>query len=270
MNCTMLRQFEHNQAYHPTRELEYPPAEVGHPWEEVWLTAPDGVRLNAWFFRAAEDSPRRRWAALFCHGNGGNISSRPGYYRAVMESGVNLLTFDYRGYGRSEGRVSEEGTYTDAMTALAWLQSRGFPPSHVVAWGESLGGGIASEVARRAPLGGLALQSSFTSIPDLGAELFPWLPVRWIGRIRYDTHNRLPRLTCPVLVMHSRADEVIPFHHGERNFAAARDPKLFCEIGGNHVGALEADRPKFVEACVKFMALVEWHAQELVASKAAK
>jgi fermentation-respiration switch protein FrsA (DUF1100 family) len=257
----MLRAFEHSQVYHPSREVDYPPEEVGHPWEDVWLSTAEGIRLHGWFFKAAETSARRRLAVLFCHGNGGNISSRPGYYRELMRTGVNLLTFDYRGYGRSEGRVSEDGTYTDAMTALAWLQSRGFPPSHVVAWGESLGGGIASEVARRAPVAGLALQSSFTSIPDLGAELFPWLPVRWIGRIRYDTINRLPRLSCPVLVMHSRADEIIPFHHGERNFAAAREPKLFCEIGGTHVGALEADRAKFSDACQRFMELVEARAQ---------
>lgn len=255
----MLRRFEHSQVYHPTREMEYEPSFVGRPWEDAWLTTPDGLRLHGWFFKAEETSPRRRFAVLFCHGNGGNISSRPGYYKAICETGVNLLTFDYRGYGKSEGRTDEHGTYADAMTALAWLQGRGFAPSRIIAWGESLGGGVASEIAARVPVAGLALQSTFTSIPDLGTEVFPWLPVRLIGRIQYDTRSRLPRITCPVLVMHSRGDETIGFHHGERNFAAAREPKLFWEIGGSHIGALEADRPKFVEGCEKFMQLVEQH-----------
>lgn len=253
----MLRKFEHSQVYHPTREMEFEPSSVGRAWEEVWLTTADGLRLHAWFFKADESSPRKAFAVLFCHGNGGNISSRPGYYKALCETGVNLLTFDYRGYGRSEGRVDEAGTYTDALTALAWLQTRGFPPSHVVAWGESLGGGVASEVAARVALGGLALQSSFTSIADLGEEIFPWLPVRWINRIKYDTRERLPRIGCPVLVMHSRADDVISPRHGERNFAAAREPKLFWEIAGTHVGALDADRPKFVAGAEAFMKMVE-------------
>ena len=253
----MLYRFEHSQVYHPTRDAEYTPDDVGRPAEEVWLTTPDSLRLHAWFFPADKSSPRARFAMLFCHGNGGNLTSRPGYYRAILETGVSLLTFDYRGYGRSEGEPSEAGTYTDASTAYAWLRARGFAPEHILVWGESLGGGIASHVAATERVGGLVLQSSFTSIPDIGAELFPWLPVKLISRIKYNTLSRLPGITCPVVVMHSRADTTIRFSHGEKIFAAAREPKAFVEIGGDHNDALLANRAAYVAGAEKLVQMVE-------------
>ena len=253
----MLYRFEHSQVYHPTRDSEYTPDDVGRPAEDVWLKTADGVRLHAWFFAAEKSSPRAKFVMLFCHGNGGNLTSRPGYYRAILETGVNLLTFDYRGYGRSDGEPSEAGTYTDAEAAYQWLRTRGFAPEHILVWGESLGGGIASHVAATEPVGGLMLQSTFTSIPDIGAELFPWLPVKLISRIKYDTHSRLPHLKCPVVVMHSRADTTIRFGHGERNFAAAREPKAFVEIGGDHNDALLANRSAYVVGAERLVRLAE-------------
>ena len=123
---------------------------------------------------------------------------------------------------------------------------RGFGATNLIAFGESLGGGVAAELALRAPLGGLVLQSAFTSIPDLGAELFPFLPVRWLARIRYDTHAKLPRIHVPLLVLHGRGDTLIGFAHAERNFAAANPPKQFAELAGDHNDFLEAGRSAFV------------------------
>ena len=253
----MLYRFEHSQVYHPTRDAESTPDDVGRPAEEIGLNTSDGLRLHAWFFAAEKASPRARFVMLFCHGNGGNLTSRPGYYRAILETGVSLLTFDYRGYGRSDGQPSEAGTYTDAATAYQWLRTRGFAPEHILVWGESLGGGIASQLAATERLGGLVLQSTFTSIPDIGAELFPWLPVKLISRIKYDTLSRLPDIPCPVVVMHSRADTTIRFSHGERNFAAAREPKAFVEIGGDHNDALLANRTAYVAGAEQLVRLAE-------------
>lgn len=255
--AVMLYRFEHSQVYHPTRDAEYTPEDVGRPAEEVWLTAAGGPRLHAWFFAADKGSARARFALLFCHGNGGNLTSRPGYYRAILETGVNLLTFDYRGYGRSDGEPSEHGTYADAQAAYQWLRTRGFAPEQILVWGESLGGGIASHVAATLPVGGLALQSTFTSIPDIGAELFPWLPVRLLSRISYDTHGRLPGITCPVVILHSRTDSTIRFSHGERNFAAAREPKAFIELEGEHNDALLANRAAYVAGAERLVQLAE-------------
>jgi fermentation-respiration switch protein FrsA (DUF1100 family) len=145
-----------------------------------------------------------------------------------------VFVFDYRGYGRSRGRPSEEGTYLDAEAAWEWLRQRGFPPERIIAFGESLGGGVATEMVLRKPAGGLILVSTFTSVPAIGAELFPFLPVRWLCTIRYDNLAKLPRITVPVLIMHSRTDTIIPFRHGEALFAAAPEPRMFRELQGDH------------------------------------
>jgi len=252
----MLRWFEHSQVYHPDRVLTATGAELGRPLENVLFKAGDGVELNGWFFPAATNSPRAHFAVLLCHGNAGNISHRLDTGAALLATGVSVFLFDYRGYGRSQGRPSEEGTCRDAQAAYEWLQKKGFSGGNIIAFGESLGGGIATELATRESLGGLVLQSTFTSIPDMGAELFPWLPVRWLGKIRYDTHSKLKRLHVPVLVMHSLTDELVGFHHGKANFAAANEPKLFWELRGDHNDPL-ADRKHFIAGMEKFLNLIE-------------
>lgn len=252
----MFRWFEHSQVYHPTRTLEATGSELGRPFEDVRFKASDGMELHGWFFPANTNSPRAELAVLYCHGNGGNISHRLDTCAALLGTGVSVFLFDYRGYGRSAGRPGEQGTYRDAAAAYQWLRQRGFAGTNIVAFGESLGGGVAAELALHEPLGGLVLQSTFTSIPDIGSELFPWLPVRWLATIGYDTRSKLPRLRVPLLVMHSRADEIVPFHHGERNFAAANEPKLFWELRGDHNNAL-GDARHFIAGVEKLLGLVE-------------
>ena len=252
----MLRWFEHSQVYQPDRNLTATGAELGRPFEDVRFKASDGVQLHGWFYPADSDSPRTKWALLLCHGNAGNIGHRLEMCRALLETGVNVFLFDYRGYGGSGGRPSEEGTYLDAQAAYQWLRQKGFAATNIIAFGESLGGGIASELAIREPVGGLILESSFCSTVDLGAELFPWLPVRWMSTIKYDTCRKLPRLKIPVLVMHSRTDEIIGFHHGQKNFAAANEPKLFWEITGDHNGPL-SDQKQFMAGIEKFLQMAE-------------
>jgi len=250
----MLRWLERYLVYIPSAHFEATGKELGRPCEDVFFAASDGVRLNGWFYPADPNSPRSALVILLLHGNAGNISHRLGYYQVWLKLGVNVLALDYRGYGRSQGHPSEEGTYRDAQAAYQWLRQKGFAPTHLIALGESLGGGVACELAMRETVGGLVLQSSFTSVPDLGKELYPWLPVRWMSTIKYDTLAKLPRLTCPVLVMHSRNDELIRFHHGERNFAAAREPKLFWELAGGHNYTLDAGRARYAEGLEKFLA----------------
>ncbi len=250
----MLRWFEHHQVYHPDRFLNATGAELRRPFEDVWFRASDGVELNGWFFPAATNSARAELAVLVCHGNAGNISHRLATCQALLETGVSVLLFDYRGYGRSHGWPTEEGTYRDALAAHVWLQQKGFSPTNILAYGESLGGGVACELALRATTGGLILQSSFTSIPDLGAELFPWLPVRWLSHIKYDTRHKLPRLKVPVLVMHSRTDGLIAFLHAQTNFSVALDPKLLWEIQGDHNDPV-ANRERFIAGIESFLRL---------------
>jgi pimeloyl-ACP methyl ester carboxylesterase len=252
----MLRWFEHSQVYHPDRTMMATGAELGRRFEDVWFQAADGLKLNGWFYPAAINSLRATWAMLVCHGNAGNISQRLELCQILLTTGVNVFLFDYRGFGQSQGWPSEEGTYLDAEAAHQWLESKGFAGQNILVFGESLGGGVASELGLRRQVGGIVLQGTFTSIPDIGAELFPWLPVRLLARIKYETCRKLPRLKVPVLVMHSRTDGLIGFGHAEANFAAANQPKLLCEIKGDHNDPLE-DREGFLAGVEKFLGLVE-------------
>jgi len=252
----MLHWFELRLTYYPTRPLVTSGADLERAWEDVNFTASDGVKLNGWFFPADTHSSRAHRAVLICHGNGGNISHRLELCDALLETGVSVFVFDYRGYGRSEGKPTEAGTYLDAQAAYGWLREKGFWGTNIIAFGESLGGGVASELAVRETVGGLVLQSTFTSVTDLGAELYPFLPVRTLGRIRYDTRSKLPDIHVPVLVMHSRGDSIIPFHHAERNFAAANEPKWLHELHGDHNDGI-VDPVQFRAALEKLLQQVE-------------
>jgi fermentation-respiration switch protein FrsA (DUF1100 family) len=168
--------------------------------------------------------------------------------------GFASLIIDYRGYGRSSGKASEEGSYLDADTA--WRHATevlGYPAARIVLFGESLGGAVATQLAVARKPGALVLASSFTSVPDLGAEIYPWLPIRLLARIRYDSRERLAAVSSPVLVIHSRQDDIIPFVHGERLFAAARDPKQFLEIAGSHNEGVVFDREVWVRQFDDFL-----------------
>ncbi|MCU0771434.1 MAG: alpha/beta hydrolase [Verrucomicrobia bacterium] len=244
LSLMFFRWFEQANVYHPTRAFDARPEELRRPYEDVRFKTSDGLTLHGWFFPCEPAFHPAGAVILFCHGNGGNISHRLPVYEVLLETGASVFTFDYRGYGQSAGKPSEEGTYRDAQAALQWLETRGFASTQVIVFGESLGGGIASELARRQPLGGVVLQSTFTSIPDVGAELFWWLPVRWLGSIEYDTRKKLPGIRAPLVIMHSREDGLIRFDHAERNFAAANEPKWLVELEGDHNFSL-ADRAAF-------------------------
>lgn len=216
----------------PGREYEATPAQYSLSYENVALTTSDGARLAAWFVPA--ENPRG--ALLYAHGNAGNISHRLDSIKLFHDLGLSVLIFDYRGYGQSTGEPDEEGTYRDAEAAWQHLAAqRGIKPEHIVVFGESLGASVAAHLAAQHRPGALILASAFTSVPDLAAELYPLLPVRWITRYRYDTRRHLQDMHAPVLVAHSREDEIIPFSHGQSLYDAAHEPKQFLELhGGNN------------------------------------
>ena len=237
----LLRLFEYVQVYQPRTELVHAPTDVHPSPEEFYLPSGDAYRIHGWFFSAVEDGPWSDWVVLISHGNGGNISYRLGLYEIWLREGFSVMVYDYRGYGRSSGRPSEEGTYQDAVAAYQWLrQEKRFPTDKIIAMGESLGGAVATELAVRQPIAALVLQSTFTRIIDIGKELFPFLPVETLSTINYDTRSKLPSVKIPKLILHSREDGMIPFHHAEKNHAACPEPKLFGEITGGHNDPLHA------------------------------
>jgi hypothetical protein len=217
--------------FQPRRALLATPEDAGLPFDDVSFQADDGVRLHGWFVPA--DPPRG--VALFCHGNAGNVSYRLETMAFHRRLGLSSFHFDYRGYGQSEGRPSEEGTYRDAAAAWRYLtEERGVTPESIVVHGRSLGGSIAAWLAKEHSPRTLIVESTFTSVPDLAAGMYPFLPVRLLARIHYPAKEYIAEAQCPVLVVHGRADELIPFEHGRALFEAAPEPKAFLEIHGGH------------------------------------
>lgn len=218
--------------YYPSRSLTSTPATAGLKYEEVNVRAADGIPIHGWYVPADDVAAP---VVLLCHGNAGNIWHRIDVIWMFHEMGFNVCCFDYRGYGKSGGEPTEEGTYQDAAAVWDWLVSvKGMEPQRIVVHGESLGGSVAAWLAEKREPSGLVLESTFTSVPDMAARLYPFLPVRWLCRFRYNTLERMDRIRCPVLVAHGRQDEMIPFAFGRRLYEAAREPKEFFELRGSH------------------------------------
>lgn len=228
------------------RSIRASPTDIGLEFTSLKLATADGETLHGWVV-PAKTQQKERGLVIFFHGNAGNISHRLDYPRMFHDLGLTTLMFDYRGYGLSSGTPSEDGTYADARTA--WhhaTQVLGFPASRIILFGESLGGAVAAQLAAEMRPGALVLASTFTSVPDLGADLYPLLPIRLLASIRYETLTRLTQIDCPVMVIHSRNDDVIPFKHGQRLFEAARPPKKFLEIDGGHNDGFVFGRKEWV------------------------
>jgi alpha-beta hydrolase superfamily lysophospholipase len=220
--------------YFPDSQVVGSPADYGLPYEDLSLTAADGTQIHAWYVPAPGD----RATLLFCHGNAGNIGSRLPYLPIFQRLGISTLLFDYRGYGRSEGQPTEQGTYQDAAAAWQYLNEvRGIPHDRLVVYGESLGGAIAAHLAEQHPSPApkaLVLASTFISLNQRASELYPFMPIALISQFGYNVRDRLPQIAAPVLVIHSTEDEIIPYHHGQALYQAAREPKTLITLRGSH------------------------------------
>ena len=221
--------------YFPARAVAETPSSAGLAYEDLELTAADGVRLHGWWVGARG---RPRGHLLLFHGNAGNIGDRVLHAALLTAVGFDVLLFDYRGYGHSRGRPSEEGTYLDARAALARLLARpGVDPSRVILLGESLGAAVALEVALERPPAGLVLLSAFTGVRALGALHYPYVP-RQLVPDAYPSLRRIGRLQAPLLVIHGEEDDIVPVEHGRALFEAAAGPKrlrLLPDLGHNDI-----------------------------------
>ena len=242
--------------YYPQmgREMATTPAAHGLTYEDVSIRTEDGETLNAWWLPVA----RARGAVVLFHGNAGNISHRIDYARMFGNLGYSTLLVDYRGYGKSTGKPTEEGTYRDALASWNWLgATHALGAGDIVIFGESLGGPVACWLAARHTPRALIIASSFTSVPDLGAELYRFLPVRLLSRFKYDTRECLAGVRAPVLIAHSREDDIVPYAHGERLYAAANEPKQFLVLRGGHNDGFVFARPEWAAAVGAFLERVK-------------
>lgn len=244
--CLLVYARQRAYIYYPETEVHRTPADAGMAFDALALATADGETLQAWYVPGAAGAGLcgSGKAILFCHGNAGNREHRIESIRTFHDLGFAVLIFDYRGYGGSTGRPTETGTYEDALTGWRYLtEARGFDSRNLIFFGRSLGGAVAAWLAASHPPGLLLIESSFTSIPDMGARLFPYLPVHLLSRFRYATIDRIPRIPCPILIAHGPQDRTIPFEHGQRLFERAHEPKRFIEIAGDHNdGGMDSDQ----------------------------
>jgi fermentation-respiration switch protein FrsA (DUF1100 family) len=234
----------------PGREIQATPTQRGLDYQDLWLHTADGETLHAWLIPA----PERRATVLFLHGNAGNISHRLDSIALFYGLGLEVLILDYRGYGQSTGRPSEAGLYRDAEAGWRYLtRTLARRPSEIVVFGRSLGGAVAAWLAERTRPGALIIESTFTSLPDLAACLYPWLPARALARMRFDTHAALAWVGSPVLVIHSRDDEIVPYAQARTNYEAIPGPKQFLEQQGGHNEGFWITRERYREALDAFL-----------------
>jgi fermentation-respiration switch protein FrsA (DUF1100 family) len=239
----------------PGRSLDHTPADIGAEYRDEFIETADGVRLHGWYVRG--DSDR---VLLFFHGNAGNVSHRLESIRQFLQLGLSVFIIDYRGYGQSEGRTTEQGIYRDAEAAWRYLTEIGNTPrERIIVFGRSMGASAAAYLAARHRPLALIIESSFTSVPDIAKEYYPWLPVRWLSRLRHSAEDFVREVESPVLVMHSRDDEIVPVRHGQAIFAAAREPKTFVELRGTHNDAFLRDEQNYLAGLRSFLGELSTH-----------
>ena len=216
----------------PSRDLVTTPEDIYLKYEDLTLITSDNERINAWYILAKNTTTK---TVLFFHGNAGNISHRLETIKIYNQLDFNFLIFDYRGFGLSTGKPSEQGTYLDADTVWKYLiEEKKLDAKDIIIAGRSLGGGVATELAKKVQPAMLILESTFTSMPEVSAEHYPFMPTNLIVKHKYETNHKLKQILCPIVIVHSTNDEVIPFEHSQRNFSAANKPKQFITLRGGH------------------------------------
>lgn len=227
--CALVRVEQESLIFFPSHDLAATPDQLSMPYQALPVACA-GSSLMAWKIPAAGVSEKSQRWILHCHGNGGNMSHRLHVAKFFHELGYGVILFDYPGYGQSQGKIQQESDLISSGQAV--LDQ--FDPHRVVVYGESLGGGVAAQLACKNPVAGLVLQSTFTSFTSRAGESFPFLPVSWLCRYKLNSLAAVEQLDVPKLVLHSRNDEVTGFHHAEQLYAKAKEPKFMGELTGSH------------------------------------
>lgn len=242
--------------YHPVREVTCTPRELGMDFEDVALETEDGLRLSGWYIPSGKSEA----TVLFCHGNAGNVRHRLDSIRVFHDLGLNCCIFDYRGYGNSEGKPTEKGTCLDARAAYRWLtKEKKALPRDIIIFGRSLGGSIAAHLASHVSARGLVIEGGFTSYVGIGKRFHPYVPVRLFARFRYNTLEYIGSVRCPVMLIYSRDDEIVPFEFGLRLYEAAAEPKKFMETAGSHNDHFVLSSETYREAWIDWLRFLKGH-----------
>lgn len=250
---------ERSFVYHPDvyggRGMVAPAADLHVTAERI--ESIDSLELSTWTIPPADSATALGYWVLVNHGNAGNISLelRQQWTRALAAQGVGIVSYDYRGYGTSDdGPLDEEALYRDAQSVYDWMvRVKGIDPQHIIIYGHSLGSGVATHLAAHVEAAGLILEGAFTSIPDVGASRYPWMPIRLLSGERFASVERLDSIAMPKLFLHASDDGAIPFEFGKRLYDAAPAPKEFVTLTGGHDRAFAADSATYFSAIGKFV-----------------
>jgi hypothetical protein len=251
----VLRRLEFMATYHPEPYVPGPGWTLPANGEEVWIKVADGERLHGWFLRSMNQPAIA--TVLHCHGNGGNLSNVVWVAQELTKRGLDTMIFDYRGYGRSEGRLTDEwGLYADAEAVYDHLvRVRGVKADKLALYGQSLGTTASIDLASRLPCGALIVESGLSSASDMGMVSFPWLPrqFHFMAKNRFESARKMANVKCPALITHGTKDAVIPVDQGRKLYASARDPKRLIIVEGGDNFLFGSAGEKFVNGMVDFI-----------------
>lgn len=222
--------FQKKLIFYPTKTYTPPPAHL--TIEEIFIPTPDGERLYGWWM--APDAGEK--VVLYFNGNAGNLTDRTFRLEMFNNLGLGALLFDYRGYGKSTGKIQkEQDLYVDGLAVWEFLtKDKNILPADIILWGRSLGGAVATEIAQHKDVAALILEATFFTLPEVGRHHFWYLPVKTLLKFRFENSQKINNIKVPVLIIHSRQDEIIPFSQGEKLFKIAPQPKVFLELSGSH------------------------------------
>jgi len=236
--------------FFPTKIISQTPNQWGLKYEDVYLESTDQNKIHGWYL-PVKDSKQ---ALLFFHGNGGNISHRGDSLKIFNRLGLNVLIIDYQGYGKSEGSPGEQEMYDDALAAWQYLRvEKNFKSNDIIIFGRSLGGTVAANLAADVNPRVLILESTFSSVKDMAKRMLPVISRIVYSRYQFNTAQKITKNRAPLLVLHSRDDDIIPFELGEKVYRAARKPKIFIEMVGDHNNGFMLSQPAYGQALDKFL-----------------
>ena len=236
--------------FFPTKYISQTPAQWGLAYEDVYLKSSNQNKIHGWYLPVKGS----KQALLFFHGNGGNISHRGDSLKIFNRLGLNVLIIDYQGYGKSEGSPGEQEMYDDAQAAWKFLRlEKNFKPGDIVIFGRSLGGAVAAKMAVDVNPRVLILESTFSSVKDMAKRLLPVMSRLVYSRYEFNTSQAIEKNKAPLLVLHSRDDDIIPFESGKKVYQAASKPKIFIEMTGDHNSGFMQSQPAYEQALNKFL-----------------
>lgn len=251
--CIYIYLAQEKMIFYPTSDVALTPERVNLEYEEIFVKAGEVDSICAWFFPKDINYLTHK-TVLFANGNAGNMSYRLETILFLNKLDANVLMFDYRGYWKSSGKPSEQATYEDIESCYNWLiEVKGVKPENIILFGRSLGGAVAIDMATKVKCGGLIVESSFTSTGAMASHVFPFFPVGFLSKYKYDSINKIKSVNCPLLVTHSSEDEIIPFKMGQMLFDEAKEPKQFVQIRGGHNDREYLQDSSYREALLKML-----------------